>query len=467
VQTVDPALFGTLTEAIADGLLVTAEDGTIVHVNGRMEALFGYSRDELIGAPLEVLIPESRRGAHAQHLSTYLRDPVPRAMGDTLALTARRKDGTAFPVDISLSPAQGTAGPLVVAVVRDVTERQRLEEERKREQVRHRLFAEHARDIIYHIRLHPPPVYVEYVSPAVLPLTGYSPQELDDDSDLLQRMVHPEDRPVFQRLLADPTSATSPLMVRIVRKDGGIAWHEESIAPILDERGTPVAIECIARDVTDRIEVERERQRLMVEAERQRDRERIALDLHDGVMQTIYGVGLNLQNAATQIATDPGLARSTLDDATMRLRQTIEDIRGYIMGIRPHSRTLEFPAFIDNLVADLRTHTTLIVSVTLPATAPPLRAEQSLAISHVLREALSNIRRHARARQATIEVECADGALSLLVRDDGRGFDTSAPVGADHLGLSSMRARARAIGADLTISSEPAGGTAVRLALPL
>lgn len=119
-------------ESAPDAIVVVAEDGRIVSINRHLELLFGYSADELLGQPVEVLLPESNRQAHVAARASYVADPVARPMGAGLDLQGRRKDGTRFPVDISLSPLAGEGGTMVAAVVRDLTQRVELEEERRR-----------------------------------------------------------------------------------------------------------------------------------------------------------------------------------------------------------------------------------------------------------------------------------------------------------------------------------------------
>ncbi len=117
-----------ILEATPDAIIVADANGRIVTFNSQAEAMFGYARDELRGKRVETLIPERLRAAHEEHRARYMSNPVPRPMGTGLDLYGRRADGTEFPADISLSVAPGPQGPLMVAVVRDITERRWAEE---------------------------------------------------------------------------------------------------------------------------------------------------------------------------------------------------------------------------------------------------------------------------------------------------------------------------------------------------
>src|SRR5439155_736289 len=120
--------FRGLMESAPDALVIVGQDGRIVLVNSEAERLFGYSRDELLGQPIEILVPQRYRTAHPGHRCGYFAEPRTRPMGAGLDLQGVRKDGTEFPAEISLSPMHTEEGVLVTtAAIRDVTDRKRVE----------------------------------------------------------------------------------------------------------------------------------------------------------------------------------------------------------------------------------------------------------------------------------------------------------------------------------------------------
>ena len=120
--------FRDLLEAAPDAIIEVDREGKIRLLNLVTEKLFGYTREELLGLPVEVLVPNALRGGHAQHRADYWDHPVTRPMGTGLALHGRRKDGSSIPVEISLSPVKSDDGFRVTAVIRDISERRKTEE---------------------------------------------------------------------------------------------------------------------------------------------------------------------------------------------------------------------------------------------------------------------------------------------------------------------------------------------------
>src|SRR5208283_3686153 len=126
-------LFEKLFEFSPDAVLVIEKNGSIVRANRQTEGMFGFDRQDLIGQPVEILIPERFRSIHPQHRSDYAEQSRTRPMGAGLDLYARRRDQTEFPVDIMLSPLTLEGQSFTLAVVRDITERKQAEQERDRQ----------------------------------------------------------------------------------------------------------------------------------------------------------------------------------------------------------------------------------------------------------------------------------------------------------------------------------------------
>lgn len=127
------ALAHAVLESAAEGILLIDDRGRLVVVNPAAAQMFGYDRDDLLGRPLEILLPERVRAAHVEHRTGYFREPRARRMGIGLDLTGLRRDGTEFPVEISLGHVEAPDGALALALVTDITERKRAEAQLRRQ----------------------------------------------------------------------------------------------------------------------------------------------------------------------------------------------------------------------------------------------------------------------------------------------------------------------------------------------
>jgi signal transduction histidine kinase len=198
------------------------------------------------------------------------------------------------------------------------------------------------------------------------------------------------------------------------------------------------------------------------------ERERIGKDLHDGIIQSIYAVGLSLEDVPELIAEDPDEVVQRVERAIDTLHLTIRDIRNFIIGLRPEllggtTLLVGLAALID----DSRGNS--MVDVELSVDAVPMEPSET-ATSHLLgiiNEALSNVARHSGATRAWVEVTGDDRGLTIVVRDNGRGFDVDTSAALGHQGLRNMRSRADDIGAIMEISSEIGRGTEINVRLEL
>lgn len=329
--------FRALLESAPDAIVIVDRQGRIVMVNQQAEHVFGYTAAELIDHPVEMLLPATVRDAHVQHRADYQRAPKTRPMGSGLDLKARRKDGSEFPAEISLSPIESEEGTLITSVIRDITERRRLEQERER---------------------------------------------------------------------------------------------------------------------------------LLALAETERERERIGMDLHDGIIQSIYAVGLNLEAAVDDVAERPDEVSGRIERAIDQLSETIRDIRSYIFQLRPTRYQGGLEESIVNLAQEFRVNSLIETSVEVGPDLPLVDEERSAALFHVAQEALNNVRKHSRASAVTLRLHGRNGSAYLSIKDNGEGFQTGAEWTHEHNGLRNMASRAKAAGGTLIIDSAPGVGTRIEASVP-
>ena len=193
------------------------------------------------------------------------------------------------------------------------------------------------------------------------------------------------------------------------------------------------------------------------------ERERIAKDLHDGIIQSIYAVGLSLEDLPELIDENREEAHARVDRAIDALHVTIRDIRNFIMGLRPE--LLDQHDLVGSLMAlaeEVRLNSLVEVETAIdPSAAAELPEHARAPVFHITREALSNVARHSHASRASVVLRRQDGAVRLEINDNGVGFEPEEQRELSHQGLPNMAARAQRHGGRLTVESTAGAGTRI------
>jgi signal transduction histidine kinase len=199
------------------------------------------------------------------------------------------------------------------------------------------------------------------------------------------------------------------------------------------------------------------------------ERERIGMDLHDGIIQSIYAVGLTLEHARLLVKEDPQGMLQRIEQAISDLNSTIRDIRAYILDLRPRQlRNENLMQGIRRLIQEFRANTLLTVNLQGSDEEMAVLGEaQAVALFHICQEALANIAKHARARTVNITLWLSAERALMEISDDGRGFDLEKMQMTIGHGLSNMHTRARNAGGDVEITSEPGNGTTILAWVPI
>ncbi len=252
VQTWGADVLDGLLEAVPDALVVVDERGRILRVNAQTERLFGYRRQEILGQEIEALMPERFRDGHVGQRDGYRAAPHVRPMGKGLELYGRCKDGREIPVEISLSPLRTDAKLLVVASIRDVSERKRAEAQFRKMEARYRTLVEGIPAVTFMAALDEGRNEL-YVSPQIEALLGFSQKEWLDNPVLWYTQLHPEDRRRWHIEFAHTCATGEPFrsVYRFIARDGRTVWvHGEAKVVRDDDDGRPLFLQGVAFDIT-------------------------------------------------------------------------------------------------------------------------------------------------------------------------------------------------------------------------
>ena len=266
----------------------------------------------------------------------------------------------------------------------------------------------------------------------------------------------PPNHPPMKSFLGAPVKAKGQVFgnLYLTEKQGAQEFDEE------DEKAL-IALAAQAGVAVENARLHEELRRLAILD----DRERIAKELHDGAIQSLFAVGMGLEVTA-QLSGDPNV-QTRLQGASEEVDRVIRDLRNYIFGLRPGilaDRQLD--QALRHLVTDFEGKTGIIIAVEIDGEVAAELASRAGEVIQLAREALSNVGRHAEATTCRLSlIRTTDRAL-LEVDDDGRGFDTTAQNGPGQ-GLRNLRDRAASLGGELSIQSAPGEGTTVRVSIPI
>ncbi len=490
---ISEAVMQTVAEESPDAILVVDVEGRLAWVNRQAEQLFDYSRAQLLGQVVEVLLPDGAQKAHRARRAAYTANPRTRLMGVGLDLKARRRDGNTFPVEISLTPLSTDTGPMVIAMVRDLSERQTLADEQAalrrvatlvaRGVAPHEVFAAVAEEVGRVLR-------VDYTA-----MSRYEPDGTRTVVAAWSRSGSPVVPVGTQEILAGENVPTRvfetgrPSRIDHYGEDAGPAAAAALAAGVHSAVGVPIRVEGrlwglmnvyskeqepLPADTEARLErfteltataiantefqaaLTASRARIVATADA--TRRRIERDLHDGTQQRLVSIALQLRTARAQVPPGAGDLVNRLDLLIADLAAVLDELHAIARGIHPAA--LAQGGLNPALKALARRSA---VPVDLDVFDGRLPEPVEIAAYYVISEALTNTAKHAAATRVHVNVEASENMLRIDVSDDGRGGATFSQGS----GLVGLKDRVEALGGRLSLSSPHGMGTTVTIALPL
>ena len=446
----DPDLFRALVDSAPDATILADEEGTIVLANKQAELLFGYSREEFLGAAVEMLVPERYREGHPGHRGRYLSNPRPRPMGSGIDLFALRKNGTEFAAEISLSPISGQHRTAVAVAIRDVSDRKRAE-------AKFRALVEAAPDatVIVDGRGR-----ITLVNSQTERVFGYDRAELlgKPVEVLLPERFHSHHIDHRSRYAGDPKARPMGLGLELLgrRHDGTEFPVEISLSPLQTEEG--MLYTAAIRDITDRKRAD-EKVRASL-----REKEVLLKEIHHRVKNNLQVTSSMLKLQAAYI--EDAAARELFMESQNRIR-SMALVHEKLYRASDLSR-IDLSEYADDLARLLfgsygvdRGRIDLQIDADSEVF---LSVETAVPCGLIINELLSNAVKHAfpddRAGRVSIRVHRSGGELELAVADDGVGLpDTVDVEAASSLGLQLVKTLADQLRARLEVRR--VGGTEI------
>ena len=480
--------FECIVESAPDAVLRVSANGQIVWINAEAERMFGYSRQELLGQPLETLLPVRLREAYAGCREQYTSNPGARSIGAVNNFAARRHDGSELFVDVRLSPA--TAGG-VIAIARDVSDRKRMNQELRdlTATLEHRVAELKSQSSILKRQTSILESILNSMGEGVIVCDQTGKLLLVNPACLrLQPGLRNREQPLewasvaeeFGLFLPDrltPFPADELPLARVVKGEAvdgveifvrgpgapeGI-WTTVTARPLRDGSGNLAGGVVVIRDTT----ALKFAQGALL-AGQEAEGKRIARELHDSVCQNICSLILDMAQLQQELPASSGEVSERIHSQKEKLMDLAEEVDSVCRQLHPSVlERIGLDQAMEQLCEDFTQRKGLHTRFLHGDIPESLPAASALCLYRVTQEALRNIVRHAQTKHATVLLFATGGGLHLSIEDDGVGFDPNRVNGKARLGLVSMQERVRLAGGTFAIHSKPGYGTRIDLRLPL
>jgi PAS domain S-box-containing protein len=445
-----------ILDTAVEGIITIDHRGLMETVNPAAEKIFGYPAAELIGRNISLLMPPPHRQAHDGYLANYLRTGQAHIIGIGREVSGRRKDGTIFPMDLSVSEVRLKDRVLFTGFIRDITTRKEAEKALQH----YAALVESTDDAVIGKTLEG---YVTSWNRGAEITFGYTREDMVGKHI---SMLIPDDRKEEETVILDQIRRGESVdhyeTVRR-RKDGRLIDISITVSPIRDDQGNIIGASKLARDISGRKQMERE----ILEVS-DREQRRIGHDLHDGLGQHLAGIELMSQVLEKKLASRHKEGAARAGEIARHVRDAIGQTRALARGLSPV--TLES----EGLASALHEHAVAMerifgVHCRFDYDSQVAIPNHAMA-THLFRlaqEAISNAVKHGKATEIAIHLKSDPGRLYLGIADNGGGFTPESTPATNGMGLRIMKFRADMIGGRLAIERNPGGGMIIICSAPL
>ena len=458
--------YKSLLDAAPDPTISVDHEGKIIEINTQVERVLGYGRDELIGQSVELLVPDQLRGRHIQHRQAYSRDPHSRAMGTGLELAVRCKSGQELPVEVSLSPSRFSEDRVVIASIRDISQRREISKVLAETKERYRRLLESTTAMPWEADART--WMFTYVGPQAVDLLGY-PRELWLEKDFWVDHIHPEDRAwaVDYCLKFSAQRENYEFEYRMIMADGRAIWLQD-IVNVVKQEGEPVILRGFMIDITERKRAEealRDLSARLISAQEE-ERLKISRELHDDFGQRLALLAVEIQRLGQNISEPEFGVAESMDKLWSQARELSTDLNRLSHQLHPAILDqLGLGPAIRSLCNEISKQHGIQIKFTEHEVPASISRDVALCLYRVVQEGLRNIVKHSGAKDATVELTGGPDTIHLRIADRGVGFDPATTKGKG-IGLVSIEERVRLVQGEMSLQSRPSHGTCIDLRIP-
>jgi PAS domain S-box-containing protein len=439
-----------ILETAVEGIITIDERGNIESFNPAAESIFGYSAAETIGQNVKMLMAEPFRHEHDGYLTNYRHTGVAKIIGIGREVAGRRKDSTIFPMDLSVSEVRLADRRMFTGFVRDITERKAAE----KALLHYAALVESSDDAIIGKTLEG---YITSWNKGAQAIFGFSTEEAIGKH--ISLIIPPERIAEEQTILSKIRRGESVEHYETVRrrKDGRAVDISVTISPIREAGGKIIGASKVAREITERRQLENE----ILEIS-EREQRRIGNDLHDGLCQELAGIELMCQVLEQKLSAKSKPESRQVDEIAQHIRETITHTRKLARGLSPvELETNGFMSALHELAANAQRLFQINCRLECPEPVLIRNHQHATHLFRITQEAVNNAVKHGDAEHVVISLKPEGGKIKLAVTDDGRGFTLPPDKKNTGMGLHIMKYRAGMADAVLDVHSVPGKGTIV------